>query len=75
MQLNSCLLICMKDGKGIPNTLEECGDISKSAGGIGVSVDNIRSIVPMLNLFYENASFVDGGGKRKGTYQHILCYY
>lgn len=82
----------MKDDsiEGIYETLKECAVISKSAGGIGVSVHNIRAtgsyirgtngtsngIVPMLRVFNDTARYVDqGGGKRKGTSQHIICYY
>lgn len=73
----------MKDDsiEGIYDTLKECAIISKSAGGIGVSVHNIRAtgsyirgtngtsngIVPMLRVFNDTARYVDqGGGKRKG---------
>ena len=73
----------MKDDsiEGIYETLKECAIISKSAGGIGVSVHNIRAtgsyirgtngtsngIVPMLRVFNDTARYVDqGGGKRKG---------
>jgi ribonucleotide reductase alpha subunit len=73
----------MKDDsiEGIYETLKECAVISKSAGGIGVSVHNIRAtgsyirgtngtsngIVPMLRVFNDTARYVDqGGGKRKG---------
>ncbi|OEL26890.1 Ribonucleoside-diphosphate reductase large chain [Dichanthelium oligosanthes] len=82
-QLSSCFLICMKDDsiEGIYDTLSECAVISKSAGGIGVSIHNIRAtgsyirgtngtsngIVPMLRVFNDTARYVDqGGGKRKG---------
>lgn len=74
----------MKDDsiEGIYDTLKECAVISKSAGGIGVSVHNIRAtgsyirgtngtsngIVPMLRVFNDTARYVDqGGGKRKGA--------
>lgn len=87
MQLSSCFLICMKDDiiEGIYETLKECAVISKSAGGIGVSVHNIRAtgsyirgtngssngIVPMLRVFNDTARYVDqGGGKRKGMFLH-----
>ncbi|XP_020248565.1 ribonucleoside-diphosphate reductase large subunit-like isoform X2 [Asparagus officinalis] len=45
-QLSSCFLICMRDDsiEGIYDTLKECAVISKSAGGIGVSVHNIRAM-------------------------------
>ena len=88
-QLSSCFLICMKDDsiEGIYNTLKECAVISKSAGGIGLSVHNIRAmnsyirgtngvsngIVPMLRVFNDTARYVDqGGGKRKGAFAIYL---
>lgn len=84
-QLSSCFLICMKDDsiEGIYDTLKESAIISKSAGGIGVSIHNIRAtgsyirgtngvsngIVPMLRVFNDTARYVDqGGGKRKGAF-------
>lgn len=80
----------MKDDsiEGIYDTLKECAVISKSAGGIGVSVHNIRAtgsyirgtngtsngIVPMLRVFNDTARYVDqGGGKRKGL--HYCFFY
>ncbi|KAI0497218.1 hypothetical protein KFK09_020440 [Dendrobium nobile] len=88
-QLSSCFLVCMKDDSidGIYDTLKECAVISKSAGGIGVSVHNIRAtgsyirgtngtsngIVPMLRVFNDTARYVDqGGGKRKGAFAVYL---
>ncbi|KAI4967259.1 hypothetical protein ZWY2020_029113 [Hordeum vulgare] len=71
-QLSSCFLICMKDDsiEGIYDTLKECAVISKSAGGIGVSVHNI---LPMLRVFNDTARYVDqGGGKRKGAFAVYL---
>jgi ribonucleoside-diphosphate reductase alpha chain len=74
--------------EGIYDTLKECAVISKSAGGIGVSVHNIRAygsyirgtngtsngIVPMLRVFNDTARYVDqGGGKRKGK-SHLEIY-
>lgn len=73
----------MKDDsiEAIYDTLKECAIISKQAGGIGVSIHNIRAtgsyirgtngtsngIVPMLRVFNDTARYVDqGGGKRKG---------
>ncbi|KAF7297635.1 Ribonucleoside-diphosphate reductase [Mycena kentingensis (nom. inval.)] len=83
-QLSSCFLICMKDDsiEGIYDTLKNCAMISKSAGGIGVSIHNIRAtgsyiagtngnsngIVPMLRVFDSTARYVDqGGNKRPGA--------
>ncbi|XP_020583788.1 ribonucleoside-diphosphate reductase large subunit-like [Phalaenopsis equestris] len=88
-QLSSCFLICMKDDsiEGIYDTLKECAIISKSAGGIGVSIHNIRAtgsyicgtngvsngVVPMLRVFNDTARYVDqGGGKRKGAFAVYL---
>eukprot|EP01018_Ginkgo_biloba_P019780 Gb_21933 [translate_table: standard] len=88
-QLSSCFLICIKEDsiEGIYDTLKECAVISKSAGGIGLSVHSIRStssyirgtngtsngIVPMLRVFNDTARYVDqGGGKRKGAFAIYL---
>ncbi|MCH98784.1 ribonucleoside-diphosphate reductase large subunit-like, partial [Trifolium medium] len=75
-QLSSCFLVCMKEGsvEGIFDTLKECGVISESAGGIGVSVHNISAadIVPKLGIFNATARGVDQGGKRKGAYAVYL---
>ncbi|KAJ8762761.1 hypothetical protein K2173_017576 [Erythroxylum novogranatense] len=88
-QLSSCFLVCMKDDsiEGIFDTLKECAVISKSAGGIGLSIHNIRAtgsyiggtngasdgIVPMLRVFNDTARYVDqGGGKRKGAFSVYL---
>jgi len=88
-QLSSCFLICMKGDsiEGIYDTLKECACISKSAGGIGLSMHNIRAtgsyirgtngtsngIVPMLRVFNDTARYVDqGGGKRKGAFAIYL---
>lgn len=83
-QMSSCFLLCMKEDsiEGIYDTLKSCAIISKYAGGIGLSISNIRSsqsyirgtngtsngIVPMLRVFNNTARYVDqGGGKRKGS--------
>ena len=88
-QLSSCFLICTKDDsiEGIYDTLKQCANISKSAGGIGLSIHNIRAsgsyirgtnshsngIVPMLRVFNDTARYVDqGGGKRKGAFAIYL---
>ena len=44
-QFSSCFLVCMKDDsiEGIYDTLKECAMISKTAGGIGLSIHNIRA--------------------------------
>ena len=53
-QMSSCFLLAMKDDsiEGIFETLKLCAQISKSAGGIGLSVTNIRA----------NGSYVKGSG-------------
>jgi len=83
-QMSSCFLLCMKNDSidGIYDTLKSTAVISKYAGGIGVSISNIRAsqsyirgtngtsngIVPMLRVFNNTARYVDqGGGKRKGS--------
>ena len=88
-QLSSCFLLTMKDDSidGIYDTLKQCACISKFAGGIGLSVHNIRAansyirgtngtsngIVPMLKVFNDTARYVDqGGGKRKGSFAIYL---
>jgi ribonucleoside-diphosphate reductase alpha chain len=88
-QLSSCFLLQMQDDSidGIYNTLKQCAQISQSAGGIGLSIHNVRStgsyirgtngtsngIVPMLRVFNDTARYVDqGGGKRKGSFAVYL---
>ncbi len=88
-QLSSCFLLQMQDDSidGIYNTLKNCAKISQSAGGIGLSIHNIRAtgsyirgtngtsngIVPMLRVFNDTARYVDqGGGKRKGSFAIYL---
>src|SRR5258706_9758347 len=83
-QLSSCFLLTMKDDSidGIYDTLKQTAKISQSAGGIGLSIHNVRAkgsyikgtggtsngIVPMLRNFDMTARYVDqGGGKRKGS--------
>jgi ribonucleoside-diphosphate reductase alpha subunit len=83
-QLSSCFLLTMQADSidGIYDTLKQCAVISKFAGGIGLSIHNIRAsnsyirgtngtsngIVPMLRVFNNTARYVDqGGGKRKGS--------
>ncbi|MBX9852881.1 MAG: ribonucleoside-diphosphate reductase subunit alpha [Cytophagaceae bacterium] len=84
-QLSSCFLLTMKNDsiEGIYDTLKQCAKISQSAGGIGLSIHNIRAtgsyikgtsgtsngIIPMLRVFNDTARYVDqGGGKRKGAF-------
>jgi ribonucleoside-diphosphate reductase alpha chain len=84
-QMSSCFLLAMKDDSidGIYDTLKQTAKISQSAGGIGLSIHNVRAtgsyisgtngtsngIVPMLKVFNDTARYVDqGGGKRKGSF-------
>ena len=88
-QLSSCFLLTMKDDsiKGIYDTLKNCAEISQAAGGIGLSIHNVRAkgsyikgtggesngLVPMLQVFNSTARYVDqGGGKRKGAFAIYL---
>lgn len=88
-QMSSCFLLAMKDDsiEGIYETLKQTALISKSAGGIGVSIHNIRAsqsyikgtngtsngLVPMLRVYNDTARYVDqGGGKRKGAFAMYL---
>jgi len=88
-QMSSCFLLTTKDDSidGIYDTLKQTAKISQSAGGIGLSIHNIRAtgsyiagtngtsngIVPMLRVFNDTARYVDqGGGKRKGSFALYL---
>ena len=88
-QLSSCFLISMKSDSivGIYDTLKDCAQISKYAGGIGLHIHDIRAkgslirgtngtsngIVPMLRNFNDTARYVDqGGGKRNGSFAIYL---
>ncbi|MDX2285933.1 MAG: ribonucleoside-diphosphate reductase subunit alpha [Bacteroidia bacterium] len=88
-QLSSCFLLSMQEDSidGIYETLKQCAQISQSAGGIGLSIHNVRAtgsyikgtngnsngIVPMLRVFNDTARYVDqGGGKRKGAFAIYL---
>ena len=83
-QMSSCFLLTTKADSidGIYSTLKDCAIISKYAGGIGLSIHDVRAsqsyirgtngtsngIVPMLRVFNNTARYVDqGGGKRKGS--------
>ena len=84
-QLSSCFLLTTKEDsiEGIYDTLKQCAKVSQSAGGIGLSITDIRAtgsyirgtngtsngIIPMLKVFNDTARYVDqGGGKRKGSF-------
>lgn len=84
-QMSSCFLIHMKGDslKEIYETLKNCALISKSSGGIGLSIHNLRAcgslirgtgvestgLVPLLKVFNNSARYINqGGGKRMGSY-------
>jgi len=87
-QLSSCFLLTMEEDsiKGIYKTLGDCAQISKWAGGIGLSIHNIRAkdshiqgtngkstgLVPMLKVFNDTAKYVNQGGKRNGSFAIYL---
>ena len=88
-QMASCFLVAMKDDsiEGIYDTLKECAMISKTAGGIGLHIHNIRStgsyiagtngtsngLIPMIRVFNNTARYVDqGGNKRPGAFALYL---
>ena len=88
-QLSSCFLIAMESDSvdGIYNTLKDCANISKWAGGIGLHIHNVRAsgshirgtngtsngIVPMLKVFNNTAKYIDqGGGRRNGSFAIYL---
>lgn len=87
-QLSSCFLLTMNSDsiQGIYKTLGDCAQISKWAGGIGLSIHNIRArgsriagtngestgIVPMLKVFNDTAKYVNQGGKRNGSFAVYL---
>lgn len=88
-QMSSCFLLEMQDDSidGIFDTLKCCAKISQSAGGVGLSIHNIRAtgsyirgtggtsngIIPMLRVFNDTARYIDqGGGKRKGSFAIYL---
>jgi ribonucleotide reductase alpha subunit len=88
-QLSSCFLEAMESDSvdGIYNTLKDCAQISKWAGGIGLHIHNVRAsgshirgtngksngIVPMLKVFNNTAKYIDqGGGRRNGSFAIYL---
>ena len=87
-QLSSCYLIAMEEDSinGIYNTLKDCANISKWAGGIGLHVHNVRAagspihgtngsstgLVPMLKVYNSTARYCNQGGKRNGSFAIYL---
>lgn len=87
-QLSSCYLLALEDDSitGIYNTLNDCAQISKYSGGIGLHIHNIRAagshirgtngqtdgLVPMLRVYNATARYVNQGGKRNGSFAIYL---
>lgn len=88
-QMSSCFLLQNQEDSidGIFDTLKSCAKISQSAGGIGLSIHNVRAtgsyirgtggtsngIIPMLRVYNDTARYIDqGGGKRKGSFAIYL---
>jgi ribonucleoside-diphosphate reductase alpha subunit len=87
-QNSSCFLMKVPEDsiKGIYKALGWCADISKYAGGIGISVHGVRArgsrirgtngvstgLVPMLRNFNATARYVNQGSKRNGSFAIYL---
>ena len=87
-QMSSCFLIGNKgdDIDGLFDTIKDVAKISKWAGGIGLSIHNVRArgskihgtngestgIVPMLKVYNDTAKYVNQGGKRNGSFAIYL---
>ena len=87
-QLSSCFLLGMEEDSldGIYNTLHDCANISKWAGGVGLHIHNVRAnnsiirgtngkstgIVPMLRVFNDTARFINQSGRRNGSFAIYL---
>lgn len=83
-QMSSCFLTANKGDSidGIYDTLKECAQISKWAGGIGLHIHDVRAnkstirgtngksdgIIPMLRVFNATARYVNQAGRRKGSF-------
>ena len=88
-QMSSCFLLQIKEDslEGIFDTIKDCARISKTAGGIGVDISNVRSngslingtngksdgIVPMSKLFNDTARYINQGGRRNGAFALYLA--
>ena len=82
-QMSSCFLISNKFDSidGIYDTVKECAQISKWAGGIGLHIHDVRAnkshirgtngtsdgIIPMLRVYNSTARYVNQAGRRKGS--------
>lgn len=88
-QLSSCFLVNNKEDslEGIMDTQKDVARISGLAGGIGLSLHNLRAtgsyikgsggesngLMPLLRVYNEHARYWDqGGGKRKGSFAIYL---
>lgn len=88
-QMSSCFLMQTKEDSidGIFDSIKACAKISQAAGGIGISIHNVRAtgsyirgtggasngIIPMLRVYNDTARYIDqGGGKRKGSFAIYL---
>lgn len=88
-QMSSCFLMEIQEDsiEGIFDTLKASAKISQSAGGVGLSIHNVRAtgsyirgtggisngIIPMLRVYNDTARYIDqGGGKRKGSFAIYL---
>ena len=86
-QLFSCFLLNMEDSlKGIFKCITDTAHISKWAGGIGISIQDIRGsgsyirgtagrsdgIIPMLKVLNDTARYINQGGKRLGSFAVYL---
>ena len=87
-QCSSCFVLgTVDDIDGIFKTMSDCARVSKWAGGIGISISDIRAegslirgtngksngIIPMIKVYNEIARYIDqGGNKRKGAFALYL---
>ncbi len=82
-QCSSCYILSTEDSiGGIFKTVSDCAHISKHAGGIGLSISNIRAkgskirstnghsdgIVPMLQVYNQTARYVNQSSRRNGSF-------
>lgn len=82
-QLSSCFLLPIKEDSvdGIYATVNQCANISRTAGGIGLSISNVRAagayikgtggrasgLVPLARTVNALVRHIDQGSKRKGA--------
>lgn len=85
-QMSSCFIMDMEDNiENIFKTIGDVGQISKWAGGIGITLSRIRAsgskikgtngessgLIPLCRTLNEVAKYINQGGKRNGS---IACY-